>query len=138
GGKQYLARWIVERMPPHRVYVEVFGGSAAVLLAKPRSMLEVDNDIHDGVVNLYRVLRDPEQAQQLARLVELTPYAREEYYDCYETWQDVEDPVEKARRFVVAAQQAFSGKMDSTGWGHQTSAAKNTPSAVVWTRMPER
>jgi DNA adenine methylase len=40
-------------------YVEVFGGSAAVLLAKEPVGVEVYNDIDGQLVNLFRVLREP-------------------------------------------------------------------------------
>jgi len=47
GGKSYLAPWIIEHFPEHKCYVEVFGGSGAVLVNKPESHTEVYNDL-DG------------------------------------------------------------------------------------------
>ena len=32
GGKWRLAPWIIEHLPPHRVYVEPFGGEGSVSL----------------------------------------------------------------------------------------------------------
>lgn len=36
GGKSRLAASIVQLMPPHKRYIEVFGGGLSVLYAKPR------------------------------------------------------------------------------------------------------
>lgn len=97
GGKFRLAPWIISFFPEHRVYVEPFGGAASVLLQKPPARSEVYNDVADEIVNVFRVLRDPGTAARLARLVELTPFARAEFDLSYEP---SDDPVEQARRTV--------------------------------------
>ena len=96
-------------IPKHRIYVEAFGGAGALLFAKPRSAVEVYNDIDSGLVNLYRVLRDPESFQQLYKKAVLTPYSREEFYTMRETWSQTEDPVERAYRYYVVARMSFAG-----------------------------
>lgn len=98
GGKFRLAPWIISFFPAHQVYVEPYGGAASVLLQKPRASAEVYNDIADEIVNVFRVLRDPGSAAALARLVELTPFARVEFEQSY---QPSDDPIEQARRTVV-------------------------------------
>ncbi|HEU6454125.1 MAG TPA: DNA adenine methylase, partial [Roseateles sp.] len=98
GGKFRLAPWIISFFPQHQVYVEPFGGAASVLLQKPPAKAEVYNDIADEIVNVFRVLRDPALAARLARLVELTPFARAEFDLSY---QPSEDPVEQARRTII-------------------------------------
>jgi len=45
GGKHYLAKRIIERFPPHRIYFEPFGGAASVLLNKEPVEVETYNDI---------------------------------------------------------------------------------------------
>lgn len=57
GGKSQLARTIVELMPEHKTYVEVFGGAGWVLFKKTPSPFEVINDVNDDLINLYRVLK---------------------------------------------------------------------------------
>ena len=70
GGKWRLAPWIIQHLPPHRCYVEPFGGGASVL-RKPRAYAEVYNDLDDEIVNLFRVARD--DGERLALACELTP-----------------------------------------------------------------
>ncbi len=57
GGKFHLAPKIVSLLPSHRVYVEVFGGAANILLAKPPSAIEVYNDRDGALVNLFETVR---------------------------------------------------------------------------------
>lgn len=98
GGKFRLASWIVDHLPPHRLYVEPMCGSAAVLMAKPRSEGEVLADLDGEVVNVFRVLRDRRLGAELQRLIRLTPYAQAEFLSAY---KPAADPVERARRTIV-------------------------------------
>lgn len=97
GGKWRLAKWVISHFPPHRVYVEPFGGAASVLLQQIPCQVEVYNDLNCRLVNLFQVLRDRERAAQLIRLLEMTPFA----YDEFKTSHSVSaDPVEDARRLI--------------------------------------
>ena len=59
GGKHYLAKRIIELMPPHIHYVEPFFGGGSVLLQKPyEGVSEVVNDRHRYLINFWKTLRD--------------------------------------------------------------------------------
>lgn len=105
GGKWKLAPWIISHFPAHKVYIEPFGGAGSVLLQKQPSVTEVWNDLEGEVVNLFKVLRSA--TDELARLVYLTPFAREEYHALYEP---ADDPIERARRFVAWSFMGQSSK----------------------------
>ncbi|MFB0692979.1 DNA adenine methylase [Agrobacterium pusense] len=108
GGKWRLAPWIVSHFPPHRLYVEPFGGAASVLLRKERSMGECYNDLDGEVVNLFRVLRDDDRSAELCRKIALTPFSRDEYDGAF---LPVDAPVERARRLIV---RSFMGHGSSS------------------------
>jgi DNA adenine methylase len=120
GGKAHLAERIVAMLPRHDTYIEVFGGAGSILFTKPRVTLEVYNDIDSGLVTFFRALRD--QPEQLARLLHYTPYAREEFLLCRESWQTTTDDLERARRWYVRMRQAF-GCSASGSWGHERNGA---------------
>lgn len=128
GGKALLAGSIVGLLPPHSSYVEPFGGAASVLLAKRRCKLEVYNDADFGVVSFFRVLRD--RPAELKRALELTPYSRAEFEHCLETWADVDDDLERARRFFTRSRQGFSGATGSSGWSFDTNGRSGGGVAV--------
>ena len=106
GSKARSAKRIIAHFPRHVTYCEVFAGSAAVLLAKDASDVEVLNDANGDVVNLFRVLRDPSLFQQLKIVAEPTLYARAEFDLAGEL---AAEPVERARRFLVRQRQSRAG-----------------------------
>ena len=67
-------------------------------------------------------------------LLEVTPWAREEYYKSYEY---TNDPVEAARRFLVRTWQAFGRKTSTrTGWRSDIQG-RNTGCPKEWRRLPD-
>jgi DNA adenine methylase len=138
GGKWRLAPWIISHFPRHRVYTEAFGGGASILLRKPRTYAEVYNDLDDEVVNVFRVLRDGQQARELERLVALTPYARTEFEESY---LPSGDPVEQARRTILRSMAGFGSaavsKAHKTGFRASSNRSGTTP-ARDWVNYPPR
>lgn len=134
GGKWRLAPWIIPHLPPHRCYVEPFGGGASVLLRKPRSYAEVYNDLDGEIVNLFQVARD--DGERLARACELTPFARAEFDDAY---HPAEDPLERARRTVFRSFSGFGSAAASgqaSGFRANSNRSGTTP-AHDWMNYPD-
>lgn len=127
GGKTGLANRLLSLLPPHRVYMEPFFGSGAVLFAKRPSTHEIINDLDDSIVAFFRCLRErPEELESVCRL---TPYARAEY-EAAELSEDLDD-LERARRFWVRVNQSFAktaGKR--TGWSVTTARTQSTANSV--------
>ncbi len=111
GSKWKLAKTIVAAMPAHNTYVEVFGGTAAVLITKPKVKTEIYNDIDGNIVALFRVLRDPTQRQELIDMLNLTPYSRTQFDECYYKLQkkEYQTQVEQAWLAFVVFNQSISG-----------------------------
>ena len=135
GGKWRLASWIIEHLPPHRIYVEPFGGAASVLLKKQRAFAEVYNDLDKDVVNVFRCLQDPVLARELKRRCELTPFARTEFDLAYEVSAD---PIEAARRILI---RSWMGHGASGVRAHRTGFRVNphrqrTTAAGDWAGWP--
>lgn len=124
GGKCSHLKWLLPIIDstPHKTYVESFGGSAAVLLNKKQSPVEVYNDSFSEVVNFFRVLRN--RKEELISSLELTLYSREEFtYACQKP--DV-DELEKARLFFVMARQVTMGLATTATPGRWAYAIKDS------------
>lgn len=114
GGKFQHIDFITKRLPMTKSYVEVFGGSAVILINRKPSPIETYNDINSTVVNFFECLR--KYPDKLLEQIYLTPYAREEFWNCYKTINEGTD-IEKARKFFVVVNQSFNGSYARlTGW----------------------
>lgn len=134
GGKWRIADWVTAHLPRHHCYVEPFGGAASVLMVKPRSVVEVYNDLDGRVVNLFRILRDPDRSEQLRRALVLTPYSRAEFAAA---WSPADDPVEDARRLVVRTAMAIGAKPVHSRNGWRAGPTHRSP-ALTWRGYPEQ
>ena len=61
-GKKRIADQIVKMLPPHRVYVDAFVGSGAVLFAKEPAAVEVVNDLDPDIAGAFRTLKALDQS----------------------------------------------------------------------------
>jgi DNA adenine methylase len=107
GGKFSHLEWLLPLLPPAHHYCEPFAGSGAVLLNRDPSPVETYNDIDGEVVNFFRVLRN--QPDELARVIALTPFSREEFHRAIAGLAAETRALERARRFYVRARQARTG-----------------------------
>lgn len=131
-----MAPRVIPLFPAHRIYVEPFGGAACVLMRKVPSKVEVYNDLDQGLVNVFRILRDPEQAERLRQACHFTPFSRVEHEL---TYQPSDDPVEAARRFIFRSYSSFGSSAHvrvKTGFRSRDNAA-GTHAADAWARWPE-
>lgn len=131
GAKNRIAGWICSHIPEHSVYVEPYAGSLAVLFNKEPCHIETVNDLNGEVVNYFRVLRD--NGEELRKLVELTPYSREEYEKAYE---EDGSSIERARRFCVRCWMGFGGSnLYKNGFRSGQQASSPNP-AKAWGNLP--
>lgn len=132
GSKTTIAPWIIDHMPPHRTYIEPFGGSASVLMQKDESDLEVFNDLDGRLVEFFEVCRD--RGDELADWLTDTPYSREVYERFKEQWQAGDIPDSKFKRaaqFFYLQSCSYGGKggtfrVQSTTQDHSPRADRTT------------
>lgn len=135
GGKFLLAPWILSHFPPHRTYVEAYGGGGSILLRKHRSPIEIYNDLDGNVVNLFKMVR--ERSGELTLLIERTPYARQEKEESDRKWMAASlPPLERARILLVRSWMTFGGL--TVGGNNGFSFDTNHNSCVLkWNRLPK-
>jgi DNA adenine methylase len=112
GGKGLIAPYLVPHFARAKVYAEPFFGAGSIFYKIPPGTYEREavNDLDASIVTFFRVLRD--RTDDLVRVCELTPYARDEFIACLER---SDDPLEEARRLWVRSRQGFSGHAETPG-----------------------
>jgi DNA adenine methylase len=116
GGKNRVANQIIDFLPPHKTYVEVFAGGAQVLFHKQPVLLEILNDIDGDIVTFFRVCQSHHQ--------ELVRYAR--FLHTSREWFGLlltQDPklltdVQRAVRFLFLQKNSYAGAVRNRGFAY--------------------
>ncbi len=114
GGKFSHLEWLLPLLPDCHHYCEPFAGSAAVLINREPSPVETYNDIDGAVVNFFRVLRN--SPDELIRLISLTPFSREEFFESLDGLGQLGLDWHRRRRWAVgrtASRQAVMACQES-------------------------
>lgn len=121
GGKRALVPKLLPLVPEHRIYVEVFGGGANLLFAREPSLIEVYNDLDLGLITFFRVIREPKKFGRFYHYAIHTPYSREEFKFCRDTWTEPKDEVIRAYRWYLKNRMSFAGLGRS--WGRTVTSS---------------
>ncbi len=139
GAKQRISSKIIDLFPPHNAWVEVFCGSSAITMAKKPAPIEVINDLDGNIVNVFKQLR--EHGEELLELIDLTPYAREEFEKA-KIVNAKDSDVERARKFIVISMMTVNATVGdhNCGFSYSMSYARNGKEARVnrWNNLSER
>jgi DNA adenine methylase len=135
GGKGMMAPKLLPLLPPkdtYKIFVEVFGGGANLLFAKEPGGIEIYNDLDSGLVTFFRVLRDPRKFGRFYHYAIHTPYSRQEFLYCRDTWTEPKDEVIRAYRWYVKNRMSFSGMGRSWGRTVTSSTRKMAEAPSSW------
>ncbi|KEH90709.1 DNA adenine methylase [Clostridium novyi A str. BKT29909] len=115
GGKSKLRKIIIEMIPEHTCYAEVFFGAGWVYFGKAPSKVEVVNDIDKELINLFKMIKY--HAPEIERQLDFEFSARdvfEEYKNCSIEYLT---EINRAVRFLYLITQSFAGKGGTYGYG---------------------
>ena len=121
GGKQTLLKYLLPLIPQHKLYCEPFFGGGAVFFAKPKSDVEVINDINGEVINFFKVIKT--KFPELQKEIQSTLHSRELYKRAMEIYNNPTkySDVKRAWALWTATNQGFAGMIGSWGFGKDDS-----------------
>lgn len=109
GGKSKLSKTIIDLMPDHQHYIEVFAGAAWVLFRKTPSKCETINDVNGELINFYRTVKYHFDA--LVIELEHTLVSRQIYEDYQSISPQQLTEIQRATRFYYLLKLAFGNKV---------------------------
>jgi DNA adenine methylase len=129
GGKSRLAKVIIERIPEHLTYIEPFCGGGQVFFHKPRSKIEVLNDLDSQLVNFYRVCQC--HHEELSRYMRTMPVSREWFENFEKTPPESLTDIQRAARFLYLQKLAYGGRITRKAYGIHVTAKPNLRAELI-------
>lgn len=132
GGKSKLRKTIIEMIPEHTCYVELFFGAGWVYFGKEPSKVEVINDIDKELINLFRMMKY--HAPEIERMLEYEFSGR----DIFEEYKDMSleylTEIHRAIRFLYLISQSFASRCGTYGY---KTAGKPAPQVFYKNQLDE-
>jgi DNA adenine methylase len=110
GGKSRLRKQIIDLLPPHSCYLELFGGAGWVLFAKKPSPVEIFNDIDQNLTSFFRVVK--ERPEELIASFEWELVSRAEFNRLKDLDQSSLTAVQRAHRFYYLIMAGWGGELN--------------------------
>lgn len=108
GGKSKLRKTIIEMLPEHTCYVELFMGAGWVYFGKEPSKVEVVNDIDRELINLFKMLKY--HAPEIERLLQYEFSGRDIFNEYKHATLGQLTEIHRAIRFLYVISQSFASK----------------------------
>jgi DNA adenine methylase len=136
GGKSKLRKTIIEMIPEHTCYAEVFFGAGWVYFGKQPSKVEVINDVDKELINLFRMIKY--HAPEIERMLEYEFSGR----DIFEEYKNISlehlTEIHRAVRFLYLITQSFGGKGNHFGYATSKNPSPQIFYKGVLTDLKER
>jgi DNA adenine methylase len=110
GGKSRLRKYIIDLIPTHSCYLEVFGGAAWVLFGKKPSPVEILNDIDQELMTFFRVVK--ERPEDLIASFEMELVSRSEFDRLAAHDPTTLSDVQRAHRFYYLIMAGWGGELN--------------------------
>lgn len=125
GGKQQLAKLILELIPEHRIYCEPFLGGAAIFFAKKPAEVEIINDTNGEIINFYEVLK--RYFLSLKKEVSISLHSRKQNIHASVFYKNPElfDRIKQAWAIWVLANSSYGSMLDG-GFGYDRLKGETT------------
>lgn len=121
GGKRRLVSQLIEKMPEHQCYVELFAGGAALFfMREEQSKVEIINDINGELVNLYRVVQH--HLEEFVRQFKWAIISRQMFEWLKAASTDLMTDIQRAARFYYLQHTAFGAKNTGQNFGTATTS----------------
>lgn len=115
GGKSKLRKKIIDMIPEHNCYIELFFGAGWVYFGKEPSKVEVINDIDKELINLFKMIKY--HAPEIERQLEYEFSGRDVFEEYKNYTLEYLTEIHRAVRFLYLISQSFAGKGKDFGYG---------------------
>ena len=130
-----MAKRIIALFPPHRIYLEPFGGAGSVLLNKDPVEVEAYNDLDLKISRLFRILQ--KQGREFVERLQFIPYSEYEFKSAAHYPKGASE-LDKAVCDFIRWRQSFGGRRST--WSCTTKRARGGMAGDVnawWTAIDQ-